>query len=63
MTLSAQHPRRRVLAFRGTRRQFLTYLAGLVPADLYRDGPLDEEYDWELTCSIARHPAGKGLGR
>lgn len=54
--------RRRVLLFRGTRNELLTYLAGLVPADLWQRGDgLDETYEWELTAAISRHPAGKML--
>lgn len=62
MTLSAEHPRRRILTFRGTPNELLAYLRTEVFAEdlagAYRD-----VYDWELTASIARHPAGKGLGR
>lgn len=54
--------RRRILTFRGTPNELLTYLRTEAFSDdlaaAYRD-----EYDWELTCSVARHPAGKGLGR
>lgn len=65
MTFSDDSSPRRVLAFTGTRHQFVEWLRGLhlVPADLWVSGdPLDELFEWELTASIARHPAGKGLG-
>lgn len=48
--------RRVVMRFEGTSREFrawLNQLSTLVD---------DEAYQWELTASIARHPAGKGLG-
>lgn len=59
---------RRVLSFTGTRCEFLLWLEAMVdlqdvagvPPEFV---PLDagETYEWELTASISRHPAGKGL--
>jgi hypothetical protein len=48
--------RRRILTFRGTPRELLSYLrtASLSYVD-------EDEYEWELTASISRHPAGKRL--
>ena len=60
---------RRVLSFTGTRAEFLRFLS----ASLAPGGPphgmcwselaaTDRDvYEWQLTGSIARHPAGKGL--
>lgn len=42
-----------MLAFQGTRAEFLAWLRSW---DSYRDNP-------ELDACVARHPAGKRLGR
>jgi hypothetical protein len=57
-------PPRRVLSFTGTRADFLDYLNGLPHSGTWRR-MVDayETYEWEITASIVRHPAGKGLGR
>lgn len=55
--LYKRDPERRVaLFFSGTSQDFrswLEHLSALV-------GP-EDVYEWDLTASIARHPAGKGL--
>lgn len=53
---------RRVLAFTGTRQAFLRYLVSSRFLAEFLAEPDDEQRDWELTASIARHPAGKALG-
>lgn len=58
--------RRTVLRFRGTPVELLDYLKSpaLVISWLFELSEADlAEYEWELTRSISRHPAGKGLGR
>lgn len=56
---------RRVLSFTGTIVGFLDYLDAAVDMEHLQNELLDvsarTEYEWELTASIARHPAGKGL--
>lgn len=54
-------PPRRVLTFTGTRQSFLAYLVSARFLAEFLSEPDDELRDWELTASIARHPAGKGL--
>lgn len=66
--IARDKPGRRILSFTGTRREFLLWLEAMVdlqdvagvPPEFV---PLDagQTYEWELTASIARHPAGKGL--
>lgn len=48
--------RRTVITFRGTLAEFLDFLT-----DMHAARPLVKD-EWDLTASIARHPAGKGLG-
>lgn len=70
---------RLVLSFTGTTVELIRYLASPdAAALLVRQvstqtvrlingydalGVVSECYDWELTASMSRHPAGKGLGR
>lgn len=68
---------RLVLSFTGTTVELLGYLASPDASALLArqvsthsvqlitgyDDLVSNRYDWELTASIARHPAGKGLGR
>jgi len=57
VSCSVHHVSRRVvLSFQGTSREFTRFLAQLTTL------VADESYDWELTASVARHPAGKRLG-
>lgn len=59
--MSGPEPRR-VLSFTGTLGAFLDYLDSWDTAgQMDRATAAGESYDWELTASIARHPAGKGL--
>lgn len=53
--------RRRVLTFTGTRSAFLRYLVSTRFLTEFLAEPDEELREWELTASIARHPAGKGL--
>ncbi len=56
----------RILTFTGTRDELLDYLNGLTNPRGFTVGGIVEDwaiYEWNLTASIARHPAGKGLGR
>lgn len=48
--------RRVVMQFEGTAAEFKSFLAQL--STLVDD----QAYEWSLTASIARHPAGKRLG-
>jgi hypothetical protein len=48
--------RKVVLFFRGTSRELRAWLAEI---SLLTS---DDAYEWDLTASISRHPAGKGLG-
>ncbi len=63
MDLSDTPIRYRILAFRGSRAQLRDYLNACLDDVLSRprDYPATEEFEWELTASISRHPAGKGL--
>jgi hypothetical protein len=55
----------RVLTFSGTVSDFLDYMDRVRGDWALSWTPADEaeEFDWEVTAAIARHPAGKGLGR
>ncbi|MDQ2699791.1 MAG: hypothetical protein M3Y23_00505 [Actinomycetota bacterium] len=56
----------RVLTFTGTRDQFFDWLntvRPVFPCSTSADLVANHVYEWEITASIARHPAGKGLGR
>lgn len=46
--------RRLILRFRGTPADLVRFLSARLLA-------YDEEFDWEVTRAISRHPAGKGL--
>lgn len=60
---SQDESRFRVLTFTGTVPEFLEWRRGFLnlAAQCERPLSLDDVYAWELTASIARHPAGKGL--
>lgn len=51
----------RYATFRGTISEFLIYLGSHAGASGFTDLADPAEYEWELTASISRHPAGKGL--
>lgn len=51
-------PPRLVFAFSGTRSEFEAFLEAL---DVYALTIDDEETEWQITASMSRHPAGKGL--
>lgn len=55
----------RVLTFSGTVADFLDYMDRVRLDWALAWTPADEAeaFDWEVTATIARHPAGKGLGR
>lgn len=55
----------RVLSFTGTVSDFLDYMDRVKFDWSLQWTPSDEleEFDWSVTASVARHPAGKGLGR
>jgi hypothetical protein len=51
-----QDPNRRVLMFfSGSARELRSWLASLTLLTC------DESYEWELSASVSRHPAGKAL--
>ena len=53
----------RILTFTGTIGEFMDYIARWSSLTLVDDRNLAwaERYEWDLTASIARHAAGKGL--
>lgn len=53
----------RVLSFTGSVREFLDALDRWSLEAYAIGGRAVEVYEWQITASIARHPAGKGLGR
>ncbi len=55
--MTSRNDRRVALSFIGTSAEFRAWLAQL--STLVND----EAYEGELTAAIARHPAGKGLGK
>lgn len=64
MTGSAPVSRsRRVMTFRGTITELLTYLASVDFTAVLAAKSDPDVYEWNLTASMSRHPAGKGLGR
>lgn len=54
--------RKTVLRFRGTPVELLDYLKSPALVVRWLSEPDLAEYEWELTRSISRHPAGKKLG-
>lgn len=57
--------RTRILSFKGTSQEFLDYLHRWPTAKWPNLGELSESevYEWEITASMSRHPAGKKIGR
>lgn len=50
--------RQTLITFRGSVAEFRNFLAALV---LPLETTLDPFEEWELECTIARHPAGKAV--
>lgn len=62
-TTSPTSEPRRVLSFTGTLSEFYDYLDAFRWTTANLGGTGDDAFEWDLTASVARHPAGKGLGR